>query len=396
MPFLKMTDLDLSGKKVFIREDFNVPIKNGEIQNDARLQAALETIQLALAKGAAVILGSHLGRPAEGKFDPELTLAPVASWLTKHLRQNVELLHDYLHGVSVAPGQVVLLENLRFNVGEKKCYDALSKQLGELADVFVMDAFGTAHRAQASTYGVAKFAPIACGGPLLVREIENIERSLSNAQHPIVAIVGGSKVSSKLALLDALIEKVDTLIVGGGIANTFLAATGARVGKSLHEPDLISVCHEILEKAHRLNTLIPMPIDVGTAEHFDEHAECVFKDIIDTTRDDMILDVGPKTAKNYAKLIQQSKTVIWNGPIGVFEFAHFTQGTEKLAQTIAGADAFSIAGGGDTIAAIDQFNVHDGISYITTGGGAFLEYMEGKKLPAIAILESRFADSNKI
>lgn len=391
MNILKMTDVDLSGKKVFIREDFNVPIKNGEIQSDARLKASLETIQLALAKGAAVILGSHLGRPTEGQFDANLSLAPVASWLTKHLGVNVDLVKNYLHGVEVAAGEVVLLENLRFNMGEKKCYDALSKQLAELCDVFVMDAFGTAHRAQASTYGVAKFAPVACAGPLLVREIENIEKSLSEAKRPMLAIVGGSKVSSKLALLEQLVDKVDTLIVGGGIANTFLAATGARVGKSLHEPDLIPVCHQILEKAHEKNTLIPMPIDAGTSENFDEHELCVVKDIIEVSRDDLILDIGPKTAEMYAKLIAEAKTIIWNGPVGVFEFKHFGAGTKALSEAIANSDAYSIAGGGDTIAAVNTFEVRDDISYITTGGGAFLEYMEGKKLPAIEMLETRFA-----
>lgn len=386
----KMSDLDLSGKKVFIREDFNVPIKNGVIQSHARLKAALDTIQMAISKGAAVILGSHLGRPTEGKFDATLTMAPIAHWLTTELGVNVKLVNDYLHGVDIQPGEVILLENLRFNVGEKKCYDALSKQLAELCDVFVMDAFGTAHRAQASTYGVAKFAPVACAGPLLVRELENIERSLSNAQKPMMAIVGGSKVSSKLALLEELVDKVDTLIIGGGIANTFLAATGARIGKSLHEPDLIETCHKILAKAHAQNTLIPMPIDAGTAEVFDEHETCIIKDIVDITRDDMILDIGPKTVEMYRKLINESKTIIWNGPVGVFEFKHFTAGTQGLSEAIADSNAFSIAGGGDTIAAINTFGVREKISYVTTGGGAFLEYMEGKKLPAVAILEERF------
>lgn len=389
----KMSDLDLNGKKVFIREDFNVPIKDGVIQSHARLRAALDTIKIATNKGAAVILGSHLGRPVEGKFDATLTMAPVAHWLTSELGINVKLVKDYLHGVDIQPGEIVLLENLRFNVGEKKCYEALSKQLAELCDVFVMDAFGTAHRAQASTYGVAQYAPIACAGPLLVRELENIERSLSNAKKPIMAIVGGSKVSSKLTLLEELVDKVDTLIIGGGIANTFLAATGARIGKSLHEPDLIDTCHKILAKAHEQNTLIPMPIDAGTAEVFDEHEPCVIKDIVDITRDDMILDIGPKTIDMYRKLIKESKTIIWNGPVGVFEFKHFTAGTQGLSEAIAESAAFSIAGGGDTIAAINTFGVRDKISYVTTGGGAFLEYMEGKKLPAVAILEERFKEA---
>lgn len=388
--FLKMADVDLKGKKVLIRVDFNVPIKEGEIVNDTRLRATLETIKLAKEKGAAIILCSHLGRPQEGSFDPNLTLSPVARWLTKTLGQHVELIRDYLHGVDVSIGEVVLLENIRFNVGEKKCYDALSKQLAEIADVFVMDAFGAAHRAQASTYGVAKFAKVACAGPLLVREVENIEKCLSNAKRPTVAIVGGSKVSSKLTMLENLLDKVDTLIVGGGIANTFLAARQYRVGKSLYEPDLLDVCEALFEKAEALGTNIPMPIDVGVSEAFDAHAECQFKLVSETTRDDMILDIGPKTAEIYDEIISQANTVMWNGPVGVFEFKSFASGTEALAKSIAKSNAFSIAGGGDTISAIDTFNVADSISYITTGGGAFLEYVEGKKLPAIEILETRY------
>lgn len=388
--FLKMADVDLKGKKVLIRVDFNVPIKEGEIVNDTRLRATLETIKLAKEKGAAIILCSHLGRPQEGSFDPNLTLSPVARWLTKTLGQHVELIRDYLHGVDVSIGEVVLLENIRFNVGEKKCYDALSKQLAEIADVFVMDAFGAAHRAQASTYGVAKFAKVACAGPLLVREVENIEKCLSNAKRPTVAIVGGSKVSSKLTMLENLLDKVDTLIVGGGIANTFLAARQYRVGKSLYEPDLLDVCEALFEKAEALGTNIPMPIDVGVSEVFDSHAKCQFKLISETTRDDMILDIGPKTAEIYDEIINQANTVMWNGPVGVFEFKNFASGTEALAKSIAKSNAFSIAGGGDTISAIDTFNVADSISYITTGGGAFLEYVEGKKLPAIEILETRY------
>ncbi len=388
--FLKMVDVDLTDKKVLIRVDFNVPIKDGEIQNDARLKATLETIELAKEKGAAIILCSHLGRPQEGSFDPNLTLSPVARWLTKTLGQHVELIRDYLHGVDVKPGEIVLLENIRFNVGEKKCYDALSKQLAEIADVFVMDAFGAAHRAQASTYGVAKFADVACAGPLLVREIEGIEKFLSKAKSPTVAVVGGSKVSSKLEMLENLLDKVDTLIVGGGIANTFLAAKKERVGKSLYEPDLLEVCETLFDKAERLGATIPMPVDVGVAEQFDSHASCTFKDIADTTRDDMILDIGPKTAALYDEIIQNANTILWNGPVGVFEFEHFGEGTKALAQSIAKSSGFSIAGGGDTISAIDKFGVEKDISYITTGGGAFLEYVEGKKLPAIEILETRF------
>lgn len=389
--FLKMVDVDLKDKKVLIRVDFNVPIKDGEIKNDARLRATLETIELARENNAAIILCSHLGRPQEGSFDPSLTLSPVARWLTKILGQHVELVSDYLHGVDIKPGEIVLLENVRFNVGEKKCYDALSKQLAEIADVFVMDAFGAAHRAQASTYGVAKFAKVACAGPLLVREVACIEKFLSDAKRPTVAIVGGSKVSSKLTMLENLLDKVDTLIVGGGIANTFLAARKYRVGKSLYEPDLLDVCESLFEKAESLGTTIPMPVDVGVAETFDAHAECHFKPIEETSRDDMILDIGPKTAAMYDEIIQKANTIMWNGPVGVFEFKNFGSGTKALAQSISRSKAFSIAGGGDTISAIDTFDVADSISYITTGGGAFLEYVEGKKLPAIEILEKRYA-----
>lgn len=391
MNLYKMLDLDLTDKKVLIREDYNVPIKNGVIQNDARLQAALETAKLALAKGAAVMLTSHLGRPTEGEYDDSQSLAPIAEWLTKHLEQDVKLVRDYLGTqVEVASGQAVLLENVRFNTGEKKCSDALSKQMAGLCDVFVMDAFGTAHRAQASTYGVAKFAKVACAGPLLVREIDNLEKSLSNAEKPLLAIVGGAKVSSKLALLEELVDKVDTLIVGGGIANTFLAANGKNVGKSLCEMDLIPTANTILAKASAANTLIPMPEDAGVGQQFAESEPCEIKDIKDIADDDMIFDIGPKTAEIYAKHIREAKTIIWNGPVGVFEFPHFIGGTKALADAIAESEAFSIGGGGDTIAAIHQFNIADKVSYITTGGGAFLEYMEGKKLPAIEILEQRF------
>ncbi|PID64510.1 MAG: phosphoglycerate kinase [Gammaproteobacteria bacterium] len=315
----------------------------------------------------------------------------MAAWLSTHLGQAVKLVRDYLGSdIDVAPGQVVLLENLRFNVGEKSCSDALSQQLADLCDVFVMDAFGTAHRAQASTYGVAKFAKLACAGPLLVREIENLEKSLANAEKPLLAIVGGAKVSGKLALLEELVEKVDILIIGGGIANTFLAASGANVGKSLCEDELIPTAKSILSKAKAANTLIPMPVDAGVGQQFDENEACEIKAIEAIADNDMIFDIGPKTAEVYAKHIGEAKTIIWNGPVGVFEFPNFTGGTKALADAIAASDAFSIAGGGDTIAAIHQFAITDKISYITTGGGAFLEYMEGKKLPAIAILEQRF------
>ncbi len=391
MNLLTMAELDLKGKKVLIREDYNVPIKAGVIQSDARLQAALPTAKLALKKGAAVMLTSHLGRPTEGEFDESQSLAPIADWLSKQLGQEVKLLRNYLTTeIDVKPGQVVLLDNVRFNSGEKQCNETLAKQMAKLCDIFVMDAFGTAHRAQASTYGVAKYARIACAGPLLVREIENLEKSLSNAQRPLLAIVGGSKVSSKLALLEQLVEKVDTLIIGGGIANTFLAANGINVGKSLYEADLIPTCHKILEKAKAHNTLIPMPTDAGVGRQFAENETCEIKSVNDLADDDMIFDIGPQTAETYHHLIKHAKTIIWNGPVGVFEFPAFAGGTKALADAIAESEAFSVAGGGDTIAAIQQFNITDKVSYITTGGGAFLEYMEGKQLPAIAILEERF------
>lgn len=391
MTFQQMADIDLTGKKVLIREDFNVPIKNGTIQSDARLQAALPTVKLALEKGAAVMLTSHLGRPTEGEFDENQSLAPIAVWLSEHLGQEVKLVRDYLGtNVTLTAGQAVLLENVRFNVGEKKCDDTLSKQMADLCDVFVMDAFGTAHRAQASTYGVAKYAKVACAGPLLANEIKQLEKALSKPEKPLLAIVGGSKVSTKLALLEQLVDKVDTLIIGGGIANTFLAASGANVGKSLYEKDLIPTAKAILAKAKQSNTTIPIPEDAGVGKAFDENETCEIKDIKEIADDDMIFDIGPETAATYAKLIRESKTIIWNGPVGVFEFPAFVGGTKALADAIAESQAFSVAGGGDTIAAIQQFKIENDVSYITTGGGSFLEYMEGKKLPAIAILEQRF------
>ncbi|MBS9781822.1 MAG: phosphoglycerate kinase, partial [Gammaproteobacteria bacterium] len=354
----KMSDLDLTGKKVLIREDYNVPIKDGVIKSDARLQAALPTAKLALEKGAAVMLTSHLGRPTEGEFDESQSLAPIAKWLSEKLGQEVKVVRDYLgKDVDVKPGQAVLLDNVRFNKGEKRCDEALSKQMAALCDVFVMDAFGTAHRAQASTYGVAKYAPIACAGPLLANEIEKLEKALSNPDKPVLAIVGGSKVSTKLALLEQLVEKVDTLIVGGGIANTFIASAGENVGKSLYEEDLIPTVKVIQEKAKANNTLIPMPVDAGVGKAFDENETCEIKDITKISDDDMIFDIGPKTAEEYAKLIKESKTIIWNGPVGVFEFENFIGGTKALADAIADSDAFSIAGGGDTIAAIQKFDI---------------------------------------
>ncbi|PIE42154.1 MAG: phosphoglycerate kinase [Gammaproteobacteria bacterium] len=392
MNLYKMSELDLTGKKVLIREDYNVPIKNGVIQSDARLQAALPTAKMALARGAALMLTSHLGRPTEGEYDGSLSLAPIAEWLSDKLGQPVKVVRNYLeNGVDVNPGEVVLLENVRFNKGEKKCCDTLSQQMAELCDIYVMDAFGTAHRAQASTYGVAKFAKVACAGPLLVNEINNLEKAVSDAEKPLLAIVGGAKVSSKLALLEQLVDKVDTLIIGGGIANTFLKANGLTIGKSLCEDELIETARRIQTKAEARGTLIPMPVDAGVGKQFDDSEACTIKRIADIADDDMIFDIGPETAEQYAGLIKAAKTIIWNGPVGVFEFPNFIGGTKALADAIAKSEAFSIAGGGDTIAAIQQFGITDDVSYITTGGGAFLEYMEGKKLPAIAILEARFS-----
>ncbi len=392
MKFKKMIDLDLNDKKVFIRQDFNVPIKNGVITNDARLVASLGTIKHAVKKGAAVILSSHLGRPKEGVYSEEFSLAPIANWLTKNLGQEVVLVKDYLNGnpINVSSKQVVLLENVRFNNGEKSCEEELSKKLANLADIFVMDAFGSAHRAHASTYGIAKYIKVACSGPLVEKEVKNIDSFLQNSKKPVLAVVGGAKVSSKLSILEVLIEKVDTLIVGGGIANTFLAATGKKIGKSLYEEDLIPVCNRILEKAKKSNTSIPLPVDVGVTKEFAETAKCTFKETTIISDDDLILDIGPKTAENYSQIAKQAQAILWNGPVGVFEFDNFGAGTEKIAKAIANSNGFSIAGGGDTIAAIDKYHLHNEISYITTGGGAFLEYVEGKKLPAIAILEERF------
>lgn len=391
MSYKQMSELDLSQKRVLIREDFNVPIKNGVIQNEARLIAALDTIQSAIAQNACVMLASHLKRPKEGEFDPAFSLKPVADWLTEKLAQPVLLINDYLEkGVKVAPGQVVLLENVRFNVGEKANDPALAQKLAALCDVFVMDAFGTAHRAQASTYGVAQYAKEVAAGPLLAREIEQLERAISKAKRPLLAIVGGAKVSTKLALLESLLDKVDTLIVGGGIANTFLAATGQPIGQSLYEPDLLETARHILEKAKEKGVKLPLPSDVGVGKRFAEDEKCEIATLAEIKADDMIFDIGPKTSEAYAKLIQEANTIIWNGPVGVFEFKSFADGTLAIANAIAHSDAFSIAGGGDTLAAIDLFKVGEQVSYVTTGGGAFLEYIEGKTLPAIAILQSRY------
>ena len=384
MTVLNMTDLDLTNQRVLIREDLNVPVKDGVVQSDARIVAALPTIRLALEKGAAVMVCSHLGRPDEGQFSEENSLAPVAAYLSKALGREVPLVRDYLNGVAVAPGEIVLLENVRFNSGEKKNTDELAKQYAALCDVFVMDAFGTAHRAQGSTHGVAKFAKVACAGPLLSAELAALGKALGAPAKPMAAIVAGSKVSTKLDVLTSLSDICDQLIVGGGIANTFLAAAGFPVGKSLYEADLIDTAKAIAAKVS-----VPLPVDVVVAKAFAADAEATVKAVADVAEDDMILDIGPETAKQFAELLKSSKTILWNGPVGVFEFDQFANGTKVLAQAIADSNAFSIAGGGDTLAAIDKYNVADKISYISTGGGAFLEFVEGKVLPAVAILEER-------
>jgi phosphoglycerate kinase len=391
MKVLRMSDLDLAGKRVLIREDLNVPVADGKVTSDARIRAALPTIQLALRANARVLVLSHLGRPEEGVFNEAFSLAPVAARLSELLGRHVALKRDWLDGVDCAPGEVVLCENVRFNKGEKKDNEALSRRMAALCDVFVMDAFGTAHRAEASTHGVARFAPTACAGPLLVGELDALERALAHPARPLVAIVAGSKVSTKLTVLESLIDKVDKLIVGGGIANTFLAATGSPVGKSLHEPDMLDMARALLAKAKARGAEIPLPTDVVVAREFAATAHADVRPIADVRADEMILDIGPDTAERLSALLQQAGTILWNGPVGVFEFEQFGEGTRAIAQAIARSPAFSLAGGGDTLAAIEKYNVTDGISYISTGGGAFLEFVEGKVLPAVAALEARAA-----
>jgi phosphoglycerate kinase len=387
---LHMSDLDLAGKRILMREDLNVPVESGRVTSDARIRAAVPGIEAALEQGAAgILLLSHLGRPAEGQFSEADSLAPVAVRLSELLGRPVRLVRDWLDGVKLAPGEVALCENVRFNVGEKSNDEALARRMAALCDVFVMDAFGTAHRAQASTEGVARYAPEACAGPLLVREVMALRNALEEPDRPMLAIVGGSKVSTKLTVLDSLLDKCDQLIVGGGIANTFIAATGHNVGKSLYEPDLIPEARRLIRLAHQKGGNIPIPKDVLVADAFDAEAPATVRRLDEVQDDELILDIGPLTAADYADIIWGAGTVIWNGPVGVFEFANFRHGTQAVAQAIADSNCFSIAGGGDTLAAIDQFGVAERISYISTGGGAFLEYMEGKTLPAVAVLEAR-------
>lgn len=391
MAILKMADLDLKGKRVLIRSDLNVPIKDGKVASDKRIMATLPTIKLALEKGARVMVISHLGRPEEGVFSDEFSLKPVADYIqTKLPSVKVRLVpnDEYLNGVEPKEGELLVLENCRFNKGEKKNNEDLAKKYAKLCDVFVMDAFGTAHRAQATTYGVAQFAPVACAGPLLANELEALGKAMEHPAHPMVAIVGGSKVSTKLTVLNSLLKVCDHLIVGGGIANTFMLAQGHKIGKSLAEPDLVDEAKKIAAKAG-----IPEFFDVVVGKEFDEKTPAVTKDLKDVEDDDMIMDLGPKSMANINKVIKEAKTILWNGPVGVFEFDQFASGTKSMAEAIANSDAFSVAGGGDTINSIQKFGVQDKISYISTGGGAFLEFVEGKKLPAVEILEKRAAES---
>jgi len=387
---VKMNDLDLAGKKVLIRQDLNVPVKDGVVSSDQRIRAALPTIQRCINAGARVMIMSHLGRPTEGNPDDQYSLKAVAEHLSSLLEKEIPLLSDYLDKPpEVADGDVVLLENVRFNPGEKANDEALSRQYASLCDIYVMDAFGTAHRAQASTHGVGLFAPLACAGPLLATELEALAQALDNPKSPVVAIVGGSKVSTKLTVLDALSEIVDQLIPGGGIANTFIAASGYNVGKSLVEVELIPEAKRLLSVSAAAGKEIPIPVDVVCGKEFSEQAEATVKRVDEVTDDDMIFDIGPETAARFAEIMHTASTIVWNGPVGVFEFDQFGEGTRTLALAIASSDAFSIAGGGDTLAAVDKYGIADQVSYISTGGGAFLEFLEGKQLPAVAMLEQR-------
>jgi 3-phosphoglycerate kinase len=389
MSILLMTDLDLRGKRVLIREDLNVPVQDGAVTSDARIRAALPTIQQARDAGARVQVMSHLGRPEEGVYDEEFSLAPVAKRLAELLGFKVRFEKNWLDGVECAVGEVVLLENVRFNKGEKKDNEDLAKRMAALCDIFVMDAFGTAHRAEASTHGVARFAKVACAGPLLMNELIALETALEKPKRPLIAIVAGSKVSTKLTVLESLLSKVDKLIVGGGIANTFLLAQGYGVGKSLVEAEMVDIARGLLNRSAELKAELPLPTDVVVAKEFSANAEADVKAVGNVAPEEMILDIGPDTAERFARLLQDAGTIVWNGPVGVFEFDQFGEGTRTLAHAIARSPAFSIAGGGDTLAAIEKYRVEDDISYISTGGGAFLEFLEGKKLPAVAVLEER-------
>jgi len=392
MSVIKMTDLDLNGKRVLIREDLNVPIVDGEVGDDTRIRASLPTMQKAIEAGAKVMVMAHLGRPTEGEYDEQFSLAPVARHLSKVLGKEVRLVKDYLDNApELADGELVLLENIRFNVGEKKNDEALSRKYAALCDVYVMDAFGTAHRAQASTHGAGQFAPVACAGPLLAAELEALGSALDNPARPMVAIVGGSKVSTKLTVLESLSKIVDQLVVGGGIANTFIAAAGHNVGNSLYEADLIDTCKSLTAAAEARGGNIPVPTDAVCGKEFSSTAEAILKPVSEVEDDDMIFDIGPDSAAELAEILKKAGTIVWNGPVGVFEFDQFGEGTKAIALAIAESDAFSIAGGGDTLAAVAKYDIADKVSYISTGGGAFLEFLEGKKLPAVAMLEERAA-----
>jgi phosphoglycerate kinase len=390
---IRMQDVDLQGRRVLIREDLNVPVKDGVVTSDARIRAALPTITAALAAGGRVIVMSHLGRPEEGKPSDEFSMAPVAKRLGELLGREVPLVKDWLNGVEVAPGSLVMVENVRFNKGEKKDNEDLSRRMAALCDVYVMDAFGTSHRAEASTHGVGKFAPIACAGPLLVNELIALDSALHAPKRPLVAIVAGSKVSTKLTVLESLLEKVDMLIVGGGIANTFLLAQGKPIGKSLAEPDMVDIAQRLLARSAAKGVALPLPTDVVVAKTFSAQAEADVKSVDAVTADELILDIGPDSSELLSKLLVNAGTILWNGPVGVFEFDQFGEGTRAIANAIASSSAFSLAGGGDTLAAIEKYGVESGISYISTGGGAFLEFVEGKVLPAVAMLEARARES---
>ena len=391
MNVLALTDLDIKGKRVLIREDLNVPMKDGNITSDARLVAVLPTLRHAMNQGARVMVLSHLGRPEEGKITPEDSLLPVAKRLSKMLKTEVAFAPEYLEGLDVSPGQIVLCENVRCNLGEKKNNEELGKKYAALCDIFVMDAFATAHRAEASTHAVAQYAPVACAGPLLVQELQALETAALNPKKPTVAVIGGSKVSTKLTVLDSLCKQVDILIVGGGIANNFLKAQGAEVGISLYEPDLVAEAARLVGLHAEGGALIPVPVDVVTAPEFSQSSPATVKKISEVGPEDMILDIGPETADNYAHILSSAATIIWNGPVGAFEINQFGRGTEAIAKAIAASPAYSLAGGGDTLAAVDKYGVRDRISYLSTGGGAFLEFLEGKSLPAVAILQERAA-----